>query len=287
MNIEDRIKNLNIWKNKISIESVNGGITNSNFLVKDGEEKYFVRIGKDINEHLIFRKNEILVSNAAAAAGISPKIEYSSEGLIIFEYLQSTTYNDELVNQNIDKIVQIIKKIHKETENYLVGPPPFFWVFYVIKHYANFLKENNSSYKNLLDDLVNKSSKLNKIAEPYNIVFCHNDLLSSNFIEDESKLWVVDWEYAGFNTPLFDLGGLASNNNFSNESEIYMLEHYNDSKISDQYLHKYYAIKCASLLRETMWSMVSEITSKINFDYKNYTNENLIKFQEEYNKIKN
>ena len=66
-----------------------------------------------------------------------------------------------------------------------------------------------------------------------------------------------------------------------------MLEHYNDSKISDQYLHKYYAIKCASLLRETMWSMVSEITSKINFDYKNYTNENLIKFQEEYNKIKN
>jgi len=46
------------------------------------------------------------------------------------------------------------------------------------------------------------------------------------------------------------------------------------------------AIKCASLLRETMWSMVSEITSDINFDYQSYTNENLKKFEEEYNKVK-
>ena len=44
-------------------------------------------------------------------------------------------------------------------------------------------------------------------------------------------------------------------------------------------------MKCASLLRETMWSMVSEITSKIDFDYKSYTQENLDKFNEEYNKI--
>ena len=42
---------------------------------------------------------------------------------------------------------------------------------------------------------------------------------------------------------------------------------------------KYRAVKCASLLRETMWSMVSEITSNIDFDYKTYTNENLIKFE--------
>ena len=42
---------------------------------------------------------------------------------------------------------------------------------------------------------------------------------------------------------------------------------------------KYRAVKCASLLRETMWSMVSEITSKIDFDYKTYTNENLTKFE--------
>ena len=50
-------------------------------------------------------------------------------------------------------------------------------------------------------------------------------------------------------------------------------------KITSELFIKFKAIKCASLLRETMWSMVSEITSKIDFDYKTYTNENLMKFE--------
>ena len=37
-------------------------------------------------------------------------------------------------------------------------------------------------------------------------------------------------------------------------------------------------MKCASLLRETMWSMVSEIHSAIDFDYAAYTAENLDRF---------
>ena len=44
-------------------------------------------------------------------------------------------------------------------------------------------------------------------------------------------------------------------------------------------------MKCASLLRETMWSMVSEIKSSIDFDYSNYTKENLDKYQREKQKF--
>tara|TARA_B100000575_G_scaffold78085_1_gene61109 strand:- start:119 stop:256 length:138 start_codon:yes stop_codon:yes gene_type:complete len=44
-------------------------------------------------------------------------------------------------------------------------------------------------------------------------------------------------------------------------------------------------MKTASLLRETMWSMVSEITSKLDFDYGEYTSENLKKFNESYERL--
>ena len=37
-------------------------------------------------------------------------------------------------------------------------------------------------------------------------------------------------------------------------------------------------MKCASLLRETMWSMMSEAYSKIEFDYKAYTGDYLARF---------
>ena len=286
MSIESNIKSLKIWKNDILIEPVDGGLTNQNFLVRDGEKKYFARIGKDIEEHLIFRTNEISASKAASLAGIAPKLIFAGEGIIIFEYIKSITFNSELVIQKIDKIIKLIKNIHDEIPNFISGDPPLFWVFHVVKNYVNFLKNNNSPYLNLLNELVDKSSQLNKLAAPYDIVFCHNDFLPANFIENKSKIWVVDWEYAGFNTPLFDLGGLASNNNFTYEQEIYLLENYNEKKVDDEYLAKYFAIKCASLLRETMWSMVSEITSKIDFDYKEYTNENLSKFNDEFNKLK-
>ena len=286
MNIESNIKSLKIWKNDIFIEPVDGGLTNQNFLVRDGEKKYFARIGKDIEEHLIFRTNEISASKAASLAGIAPELIFAGDGVIIFEYIKSTTYNSELVIQNLDEVIKVIKNIHDEIPNFISGDPPLFWVFHVIKNYVNFLKNNNSAYVNLLNELVDKSSQLNKLAAPYDIVFCHNDFLPANFIENNSKIWVVDWEYAGFNTPLFDLGGLASNNNFNYEQEIYLIENYNQNKVNNEYLAKYFAIKCASLLRETMWSMVSEITSKIDFNYKEYTNENLSKFNEEFNKLK-
>ena len=45
------IKNISFWKSDITISPVGGGITNQNFLVKDGPKKYFVRIGDDIPEH--------------------------------------------------------------------------------------------------------------------------------------------------------------------------------------------------------------------------------------------
>ena len=37
-------------------------------------------------------------------------------------------------------------------------------------------------------------------------------------------------------------------------------------------------MKCASLLRETMWSMVSEFTRRFQFDYVAYTSDYLARF---------
>ena len=81
------------------------------------------------------------------------------------------------------------------------------------------------------------------------------------------------------------MGGLVSNNEFTYEQEIYLLENYYDQKINDEQISKYLAIKCASLLRETMWSMVSELTSEIDFNYAKYTQKNLTEFNDSYKKL--
>ena len=132
---------------------------------------------------------------------------------------------------------------------------------------------------------MKKSEQIEVLASPFQIVFGHNDLLPANFLDDGSRIWIIDWEYAGYNTPLFDLGGLASNNNFEFKDEIFLLENYFEKKINDKLLLQYNSMKCASLLREIMWSMVSEISSKINFDYSEYSQENIIKFNKAFNSL--
>lgn len=281
----DQIKQIPIWKNPIEIKKIEGGITNENYLVIDGNLKYFVRLGKDIPEHLISRNNELIASKAAANCLISPNVVYNDKGILVLDFIESITLTEKKVKNNILDIISIVKKIHAKMPEYIYGQSVIFWVFHVIQNYSKFLKDFNSSHKNLLEDLLIKSKKLEVISSPYEIVFGHNDLLPANFIDDGSRIWVIDWEYAGYNSPLFDLGGLASNNNFNFKEEIFLLENYFEKKINDNLLYKYNSMKCASLLRETMWSMVSEISSKIEFNYPQYTLENLNKFNKSFKSL--
>ena len=285
MNTIEKIKSLSIWSHELKINPLEGGITNLNFLVNHGNDKLVVRLGQDIPEHLVFRSNEINVSKAAYEIGVSPKLIHSELGVLVLEYIESETLNPTGVQKNLDRIMPVIKKIHNEIPNFLSGQPAMFWVFYVIKYYANFLRSNHSSHQDKIHDLLQKASKLEKLSSPREIVFGHNDFLAANFLDDGSKIWVVDWEYGGFNDPLFDIGGLASNNDFNQDLEKEALEMYYEKTLTNDVLLKYNSMKTASLLRETMWSMVSEITSKLEFDYGLYTQENLSKFNEAFESL--
>ncbi len=285
MEFENKIKSLPIWKNIENIEPLEGGITNLNFLVSDSGSKSVVRLGSDIPEHLVYRSNEIIVSEAAYQIGVSPKLIYNEPGVLVLEFIESKTLEPKTVRENLNKIVPIIRIIHDEIPNKLSGQPQIFWVFYVIKYYSNYLLNNNSSHISLIPSLLKKAEKLEKLSSPREIVFGHNDLLAANFLDDGSKIWVVDWEYGGFNDPLFDIGGLSSNNDLDENLENEVLEMYFKEKPSKDLIIKYNAMKTASLLRETMWSMVSEITSKIEFNYAEYTSDNLKKFEESFDKL--
>jgi thiamine kinase-like enzyme len=276
-----------ILRNEIQVNTISGGITNQNYIISDDtNEKYFVRLADDIPEHLVYRSNEIMVCKAASKCNITPYMVYNTQTVQVSKFIEGKTYTVEDVKANIDKIIKIVKKAHNEIPKVVEGNPIVFDVFDVIRHYKEYLEKNNSSWKNILDDLLKKSDIIEQKSKPYDeIVLSHNDLLSANFMECREQLWLIDWEYSGFNTPLFDLGGLSSNNDFNEEEEKYLLENYFEDKISDDRMSKYKAIKCASLLREAMWSMVAEIISKIDFDYNSYTKENLTKFEKVFEEI--
>ena len=96
------------------------------------------------------------------------------------------------------------------------------------------LREGKSRHLSMLPDLLARADRLEAAVGPIEVVFGHNDLLAANFIDDGKRLWLLDWEYAGFNSPLFDLGGLASNSELSREQAEQALALYFGRPVDDR-----------------------------------------------------
>ncbi len=277
----ERAARLKCWRRRVSPEPLDGGITNTNFVVADGGGKYVVRVGEDIPVHQVMRFNELAASRAAHAAGISPKVVHSEPGALVLEFIEGTTLDPARIRERamLERIVPLVKTCHRGIPGQLRGPALMFWVFHVVRDYAHGLEAAGSAHAAKLPRLVGIAAELERAVGAVDIVFGHNDLLAANFIDDGTRLWLIDWDYAGFNSPLFDLGGLASNNELAPSDEKWLLETYFERPLDDDLERRYRAMKCASLLRETMWSMVSEIHSGLDFDFGAYTAENLARFE--------
>ncbi|MGV1755712.1 phosphotransferase [Rhizobium sp. A22-96] len=286
---EDRIQSLDIWRGPIDIAPLVGGITNRNYLVNNGGRRFVVRLGSDIPVHHISRANEVSASRAAHAAGLSPAVIHHQPGIMVLDYIDAKPLSADDVSEPsmMARVVCLVRSCHRDIGRHFRGAAAIFWVFHVVRDYAATLDAGGSQHKSRLPSFLDIAERLEREAGPFEIAFGHNDLLAANFLDDGKRLWLIDWDYAGFNTPLFDLGGLASNNEFSEQQEVAMLEAYFEAWVSDDLRRRYQAMKCASLLRETMWSMVSEIHSDIEFDYSSYTAENLRRFESAWQDFRN
>ena len=283
-----RITELSCWKNDIEIEPLSGGMTNLNFKVTDGGDQFVVRFGEDDPIHLISRANEVASSQAAFRVGVSPELVHHETGILVTRFIEGRVFTeaDVRVDTNLQRILELLRRFHHQVPQQFNGIAVMFWVFQVLRHYQNLLMQGDSAHAERLPELAKAALELEAAVGPVEIVFGHNDLLPANFIDDGDRIWLIDFDYAGFNSPLFDLSNLASNNELDAAQELLMLQQYFGAEPDPARRASYHAMKCASLLRETMWSMVSELHSKIDMDFADDTAINLTRFESVYAEYK-
>ncbi len=276
-----RIAALSFWSGKPAIAPVSGGMTNVNFVATDASGKYFVRLGEDIPVHGVLRFNEFAASQAAAACGLSPAVLHSEPGVIIFQWIEAKTLTaaDLKDMDMIGRLTPVLKKCHNELASHLRGPVLAFWVFHAIRDYVATLRVNKSPYQDDFYRFLMIAEELEKAIGEIRMAFCQNDLLPANILDDGKRLWLVDWDYAGFNSPLFDLANLATNAGYGEAEENLLLELYFGKKPDRPLKQRFLAMSAASALRETLWSMVSELFSSTDTDFAAYTLENRQRFE--------
>ena len=209
--LTELITGLPCFKAPSNITPLGGGITNTNVTVEDEDCKYVVRIGSDIAEHGVMRWNELALSQAAYQLGISPKVIYHKTGVLVLEFIDARTLNEAAVREpgNLKRIINLVAKTHRGIGKCLHSPILTFWPFQINQTYMSRLEKDGSPHVSKLVDMKRQLEVLEIATGPVELVVGHNDLLAPNILDDGDRLWLIDWEYGGFNTPLFDLAGLA------------------------------------------------------------------------------
>jgi thiamine kinase-like enzyme len=273
---EDRIRALPLWNGSITIEPLKGGLSNESYLVRDAGGRHVVRFGRDFPFHHVARQREVMTARAAHEAGFAPAVRYSEPGLMVTAYLAARTFAASDVRANRERIARLIRAFHTEMPKHVSGAGFMFWVFHVIRDYARTLLSGGSRMAPSVPAYLELAEQLERQQRPLAIVFGHNDLLPANLLDDGQRLWLIDFEYAGFGTGMFDLAGAASNAGLSEDESDELLATYFDCRPDFGLRRAHAAMQCASLLREAMWSMVSELyLSAPGADYAAYTAENL------------
>lgn len=274
--LDTAIRNLPCWQGDITISPLHGGLSNENFLVVDDAGKHVVRFGDDYPFHHVHRERERMTARAAHEAGFAPALEFAQPGVMVSQFLGAKTYGAEDVRANIGRVADLMRGFHTTMPTHVTGAGFIFWVFHVIRDYARTLEAGNSRRVADLSDYLALAEEMEKAQLPLPIVFGHNDLLPANLLDTSDRLWLIDFEYAGFSTAMFDLAGLSSNAGFSTEESEALLEAYFDAPPSPELKRSLAAMQCASLLREAMWSMVSELhLDTPGVDFVAYSEENL------------
>jgi thiamine kinase-like enzyme len=256
----------------LEITEIKGGMTNKIYKVKHGNDEYVLRVfGQGTDILGINREREVACAKAVAEAGLGadvvaylpvldPPPFQGFCGALLVCFLPGKLLNSEdVASDMIRRISDTLRTCHKAPIDKSVAE---FSVFRTIEDYLAKARERNVDVPaNFNDALVRHFEAKYTSDEP--LCLCHNDLLAGNFMDHESTLRIIDWEYGGRGHRFFDLGNFAANMKLNEEQEKKLLFEYFEGKVPPDGLAHLRLMRVASDLREAAWGFLQHAISKL------------------------
>jgi len=269
---EEAVGRVSLWRGKdVKISSLSGGLTNENYLVEAGGERYVMRIPGTSTELLsIDRVNEVHNARATASTGIGPAVlEHVTElNVMVLEFIEGPTMSAQTLQSErmARRMAESFQRLH--------AAPRFlkdFDMFRLIETYLRIVEEHEvripADYRERLPLLAEIERALQVGALPS--VSCHNDLLCENFIDDGRWLRIVDYELSGNNDPCFDLGNTAQEASLDDGLRAVLCEAY-FGRLDRQQLARMNLFALMSDVGWTLWGAIQAKISTLDFDFTDY-----------------
>ena len=244
-----------------------GGLTNKVYRVGD----HVLRIPGQGTEEYINRENEAVSAGVAAKAGVSPAVIHADPktGVMV------TVLVPDAVTMSPDgfrsrkgspaRAGQVFRKLHTSG-----GTFPFrFELFAMIDDYLKVLATKDVELPEGYHDVVREADAVRAALAraPLPLVPCHCDPLCENFIDDGTRMWVVDWEYSGMNDPHWDLGDLSVEAGMDEGQESELLRGYFGRDPTPAERGRVVIYKAMCDLLWTLWGVIQHVNGNPADDF--------------------
>jgi len=260
----------------LTLTPLSGGITNRNYLVTpaDGDDRYVIRLaGNDTHLLGISREVEHAATVAAAGVGVGPQVVafIRPEGYLLTRFIVGSPVSLEQIHQQatLARVVDSLRRIHG-------GPaiPGLFVPFRIVEAYRALAASRGVPIPTAWHPAHEAARRIERalLEQPIELRPCHNDLLNANFLDDGTRIRIVDWEYAGMGDPFFDLANFSVNHELTLDEDEYLLGLY-DGILRVSRLARLELMRIISDFREAMWGVLQQGISTLDVDFVAYADE--------------
>lgn len=248
-----------------------GGLTNLVYRVDDGDERYILRLPGEGTNSYIDRKVELHNARAAAKAGVSAQVLYGNEatGLMLSRFVDGiVTMTPEEFGKRDGapaRAALALKQMHQSGEAFQFR----FELFSMIDDYLGHLDKLGAQLPDGYHEVVSEAEIIRGVLDrnPVDLAPCHCDPLCENFLDDGTRMWIVDWEYSGMNDPYWDLGDLSVEAGFTPAQDQELMEAYCDGPPTAAAMGRMIIYKASCDLLWTLWGLLQHANNNPAEDF--------------------
>ena len=259
------------------IRCLKAGMTNNSWLFSIGEDSYICRIPGEGTEKLIDRRQEKAVYEAVAPLAITEELIYfdAETGYKISRFYENSRNAKAGDEADMQTCMKILRRMHESG----VKVEHSFDIAERIRYYEDLIggdvpfrdyAEVSAMKEKILSWLLKKGRKK---------VLAHVDSVADNFIflpgadlserdRDETKVKLIDWEYAGMADPLIDVAMCAIYSYYSEEKMRKLSALYFGRTPTEEEQQIIFAYAALGGLLWSLWGVYKE---KLGVQFTDYT----------------
>ena len=246
------------------------GLTNVNHLVEHEGQRFVVRLPGAGTSEYIDRANEAIAARSAADAGVNAEVLFfdPADGLMMTRYVDGATTMDAAAFRDLGAVARAgraFRQLHDHAKPFAND----FALFPMIDEYKALLAAKGATLPHGYEATQRTADAVRTTLErtPVTLVPSHCDPLCENFLDTGERMFVIDYEYAGNNDPMWDLGDLSVEGGFDDAQDDALLRAYFDGEPPQDQVARMVVYKALCDLLWTLWGVIQHVNNNPAEDF--------------------